>query len=175
MNAARDDEIERRVALLRRFRELLTEQRGKFERYLELLDHERSDIDSGDVDKLVAHVEIEEQIVSEIYTFQKAIDPLDELYRAAFASVPGGYSVSGREPAHGGAASPGGAPDVGALKGTLDELRDEVLRRSKENRLLLGKRMEIIRREIAGLRNPLASRKSVYAAGGEGGLLDISG
>jgi hypothetical protein len=163
MTAARDDEIERRVALLRRFRELLAEQRGKFERYLEVLDHERSDIESGDVDRLVAHVEIEEQIVSEIYTFQKAIDPLDELYRAAFAAAPGGAAAGANE------------PDVHALKGTLDELRGEVLRRSKENRALLGKRMEVLRREIAGLRNPLASRKSVYAASGEGGLVDISG
>ena len=53
--------------------------------------------------------------------------------------------------------------------------RDEVLRRSKENRSLLGKRMELIRREIAGLRNPMASRRSVYAAGGSGGIVDISG
>ena len=158
MTAARDDELERRVALLYRFRELLSEQRGKFERYLEVLDRERGDIESGDVDRLVAHVEIEEQIVSEIYTFQKVIDPLEELYRAAFPAAPGSD-----------------AADVPALKTALDELRGEVLRRNKENRVLLGRRMELLRGEIAGLRNPMGARRSVYASGGEGGLLDISG
>ncbi len=64
-----------RVAALRRFRELLVQQRAKFENYLMVLDHERADIESGDVDKLAAHVEIEEAIVSEIFTFQKVIDP----------------------------------------------------------------------------------------------------
>jgi len=158
MTAKRDDELERRVALLRRFRELLTEQRGKFERYLEVLDRERADIESGDVDRLVAHVEIEEQVVSEIYTFQKAIDPLDELYRAAFVA----------------AAAPEAA-DVPLLKETLDGLKGEVLRRNKENRVLLGRRMELLRGEIAGLRKPMAARRSVYASGGEGSLVDISG
>jgi hypothetical protein len=161
MSAERDDEIERRVALLRRFRELLAEQRGKFERYLHVLDHEKADIESGDIDRLVAHVEIEEQVVSEIYTFQKVIDPLDELYRAAFAASAG---------------FPGGdGTDVPELKGALDELKGEVIRRNKENRVLLGRRMELLRGEIAGFRNPLASRKSVYSGGGEGGLVDISG
>lgn len=158
MKRGPDEEIERRVALLRRFRELLTEQRGKFERYLDVLDRERGDIESGDVDRLVAHVEIEEQIVSEIYTFQKVIDPLDELYRAAFTAVPGERPN-----------------DVPALKGSLDELRIEVVRRNKENRVLLSKRLEMLRGEIAGLRNPLASRKSVFASGGQGSLVDISG
>jgi hypothetical protein len=161
MAAERDTEIDRRVALLRRFRELLVEQRGKFERYLEVLDHERADIESGDVDKLVAHVELEEQIVSEIYTFQKVIDPLDELYHVAFEAAAG--------------ASDGDRAEVPALKAALDELKGEVIRRNRENRVLLGQRMELLRSEIAGFRNPFAARKSVYASGGEGGFVDISG
>jgi hypothetical protein len=159
MAAPRDGELEQRVALLRRFRELLVEQRGKFERYLQVLDHERADIESGDVDKLVAHVELEEQVVSEIYTFQKAIDPLEELYRSAFAA----------------SADAGDRADVPALKGTLDELRKEVVKRNAENRVLLGARMQFLRAEIAGFKNPMAARKSVYAGAGEGGLVDISG
>jgi len=53
-------EMGQRVAALRRFRELLVQQRTKFENYLKVLDHERTDIESGDVDRLAAHVEIEE-------------------------------------------------------------------------------------------------------------------
>lgn len=151
-------ELERRAAVLRRFRELLVQQRAKFERYLLVLDHERKDIESGDVDRLVAHVELEEDIVSEIFTFQKVLDPLEDLYRAAYPS---------------GAAA--GAEDVAEIKTALVDLRTEVLKRNEENRGLLKARMEVLRAEVLTLRNPLASRKSVYSGGGEGGLLDIKG
>jgi hypothetical protein len=153
---AGEAEVERRVAVLHRFRELLAQQRQKFQTYLKILDHERSDIETGDVDKLVAHVELEEQIVSEIYTFQKVIDPIDELYRSAF-------------PVH------AGESDVPSLKTALADLKIEVSRRNQENRVLLKRRMEIIRSEIAGFRNPLSSRKSVFAGGEGGSIIDIKG
>ncbi len=149
------DDVESRVAVLRRFRELLSEQRRKFERYLLVLDHERSDIESGDVDRLVAHVELEEQIVSEIYTFQKVIDPLEDLYRSAFPLAQ--------------------ENDVMSISDSLSVLRSEVSRRNAENRGLLQHRMELMRNEIAGFRNPFAGRHSVYAAAGGGSLVDIQG
>ncbi len=156
--AARGDDIElgQRVAALRRFRELLVQQRAKFENYLKVLDHERADIESGDVDRLAAHVEIEEAIVSEIFTFQKVIDPLEEIYRAAYPAA-------------------AEARDLPELRGTLDELKSEVLRRNAENRGLLKRKMELVRAELAGFRNPLAQRASVYAKAGEGALVDIQG
>jgi hypothetical protein len=132
------------------------QQRAKFENYLKVLDHERSDIETGDVDKLAAHVEIEEAIVSEIFTFQKVIDPLEQIYRAA-------YPAAAED------------PDLPELRGTLEELKAEVLRRNAENRALLKRKMEIVRSEIAGFRNSLASRSSVFARQGEGALVDIQG
>jgi hypothetical protein len=156
MKTKDDQELGQRVATLRRFRELLAQQRSKFENYLELLDRERADIESGDVDKLAAHVEIEESIVSEIFTFQKVIDPMEQLYRAAYPAA-------------------ADDPELPALRGTLDELKDEVLRRNAENRALLKRQMEIVRGEIAGFRNPLSSRASIYARAGEAALVDISG
>jgi flagellar biosynthesis/type III secretory pathway chaperone len=151
-----DEELGQRVAALRRFRELLVQQRAKFENYLKVLDHERSDIESGDVDRLAAHVEIEEAIVSEIFTFQKVIDPLERIYRAA-------YPAAAED------------PDLPELRGTLEELKVEVLRRNAENRALLKRKMETVRSEIAGFRNPLSARSSVYARQGEGALVDIQG
>ncbi|MGO8693121.1 MAG: flagellar biosynthesis protein FlgN [Rectinemataceae bacterium] len=149
------DGLEQRVAVLRRFRELLSQQRDKFERYLVVLDHEHSDIECGDVDSLVAHVDLESQIVSEIFTFQKVIDPLEDLYRAAYPSA--------------------AVEDVSRIEAALLGLRTEVSARNAENRLLLKRRMEMLRGEIAGFRNPLAARKSVFASNGEGGLLNIEG
>jgi hypothetical protein len=151
-----DEELGQRVAALRRFRELLVQQRAKFENYLKVLDHERSDIESGDVDRLAAHVEIEEAIVSEIFTFQKVIDPLERIYRAA-------YPAAVED------------PDLPELRGTLEELKVEVLRRNAENRALLKRKMDTVRSEIAGFRNPLSSRSSVFARQGEGALVDIQG
>ena len=65
--------------------------------------------------------------------------------------------------------------DLPELRGALDALKDEVLRRNAENRALLKRKMELVRAEIAGFRNPLASRASVYARQGGGALVDISG
>lgn len=149
-------DIDQKVAVLHRFRELLLQQREKFRRYLEVLDHERADIEEGDIDTLASHVEMEEQIVSEIYTFQKAIDPLEEIYRAA-------YPVSS------------GDSELPEIKNSLEELRAEVLKRNAENRVLLKRRMELVRAEIAGFRSPLKARSSVYASEGGGTLVDIKG
>jgi hypothetical protein len=155
-------ELTERAAILRRFRELLVQQRAKFERYLLVLDHEKGDIEGGDVDALVAHVELEEQIVSEIFTFQKVIDPLEDLYRAAYPAA---------------AAKPGEdeASELPVLRDSLAELRGELLRRNAENRELLRRRMDVLRGEIAGLRMPMRSRRSVYADSVEASLVDIQG
>ena len=154
-------DIEQRTAILRRFRELLLQQRAKFEHYLEVIDHEKADIESGDIDKLIAHVELEEQVVSEIITFQKVIDPLESLYHAAYAA-----SADGQAPEQG---------ELPELKRSLVELRGEVLKRNAENRILLKKRMEAVRSEIAGLRMPMKARRSVYAEAGEAAIIDVQG
>jgi flagellar biosynthesis/type III secretory pathway chaperone len=155
MAAHTSEEMSQRVAAVKRFRELLVQQRAKFENYLKVLDFERADIVSGDVDRLSAHVEIEEAIVSEIFTFQKVIDPLERMYRSAYPAA--------------------GASDLPELRSTLDELKAEVLQRNAENRALLKRKMDLIRAELAGFRNPLAARTSVYARQGGGALVDISG
>ena len=77
-------ELDQRVAVLKRFRELLASQRDKFRSYMDLLDHQKRDIESGDVDALVAHVEAEQGIVAEIFAVQKVIAPLEDLYRAVY-------------------------------------------------------------------------------------------
>ena len=156
MAARTDEELGQRVAVLRRFRELLVQQRAKFQDYLKVLDHERSDIESGDLDRLAAHVEVEESIVSGIFTFQKVIEPLERLYQAAYPAATDDH-------------------DLPALRGSLEGLKAEVLRRNAENRSLLKRKMELVRSEIAGFRNPLGQRTSVYARQGEGALVDIQG
>jgi hypothetical protein len=156
-----DEELSQRVAVLRRFRTLLTEQRDRFRSYLDTLDRQRQIIEAGTPEELIAHVELEEKIVADIFSIQKVIDPLDEMYRAVYA---------------GGADLPGYAAgdEVSGLKAALEELKKEAVSRSGRNRELLSRRMEAIRSEIKALRgNPYlrSARSSVPAPA----LVDISG
>ncbi|PKL09838.1 MAG: flagellar biosynthesis protein FlgN [Spirochaetae bacterium HGW-Spirochaetae-7] len=149
------EDLDKRVAVLKRFRELLVRQRDKFRDYMTLLESQRSDIEKGDVDALVAHVELEQGIVSDIFAVQKVIDPLEDMYRSAY---------KGQEP-----------EGVAELRSTLSELKDEVIVRNTENRALLKQRMEMLRHEIMSVNNPYAKRKSVYASAPEPTALDIKG
>jgi hypothetical protein len=149
------EEIQHRVAVLKRFRELLVRQRDRFHDYLEVLDKQQDVIRSGDADALISHVELEEKIVADIYAIQKVVDPLEDVYRVAY---------------------PDKESEVPSLKTALKELQLEVLARSERNRELLSSRMNEIRGEIRTLRgNPFTARRSVYANEGSASLIDLKG
>jgi len=149
------EEIQQRVAILKRFRELLVRQRDHFRDYLEVLDKQKDVISTSDTDALISHVELEEKIVADIYAIQKVVDPLEDLYRAAY---------------------PDRESEVPSLKAALKELQSEALARSERNRQLLSSRMNEIRGEIRTLRgNPFAARRSVYANEGGASLIDLKG
>ncbi len=149
------EEVAQRVAVLKRFRELLVQQRERFHDYLQVLDKQKDVIQKGDAEALISHVELEEQIVADIYAIQKVVDPLEDLYKAAYPDREG---------------------EVPKLKAALDELKAEAVARSERNRNLLSKRMEELRTEIKTLRNnPFASRRSVYADTGGAALVDLKG
>jgi hypothetical protein len=150
-----EEELAHRVAVLKRFRELLLEQRNRFQEYLVVLDKQRDVIEKGDTDALLSHVELEEKIVSDIFAIQKVIDPLEDLYRASY---------------------PERETEVPKLKAALEELKNEAVQRSQRNRDLLSKRMEQLRSEIKTLRNnPFAARRSVYDNSGAASFIDIKG
>jgi len=148
-------ELDERVSVLKRFRELLVRQRDKFKDYMTVLDRQRTDIEKGDVDALVAHVEMEQGMVAEIFAVQKVIDPLEDMYRAAYKGL-----------------EPEGLPE---LKESLSALKNEVVVRNTENRALLKQRMEMLRHEMMSINNPYSKRKSVYSGSSEPKALDISG
>lgn len=150
------DELSRRVAVLKRFRELLTKQRDRFRDYLEALDKQKDVIEKGSAEDLIAHVELEEQIVADIFSIQKVINPLEDLYRTSF---------------------PEKEAEVPVLKAALEELKAEAIVRSGRNKELLSKRMSEIRSEIKNLRaNPYAaSRRGAYNDSGTASFVDIKG
>jgi hypothetical protein len=153
------EELARRVAVLKRFRELLLAQRERFRSYLEVLDKQKDVIEQGSTEDLIAHVEMEEKIVADIFSIQKVIDPLEDLYRAAYAENSGPV--------------PGEIPN---LKAALEGLKNEAVVRTGRNKELLSKRMTEIRSEIKGLRaNPYAGRSSIYAETSAPSMIDIKG
>ncbi len=148
-------ELHQRVAILKRFRELLMQQRDKFRNYMDLLDHQQEAIASDNVDALVQHVEAEQAIVADIFALQKVIDPLEDMYRAAY---------KGAEPEW-----------VPELRSTIETLKTEVVNRNAENRKLLKQHMEMLRHEIMNINNPYTKKKSIYADTPEPRALDIKG
>jgi hypothetical protein len=158
------EEFNQRVAVLKRFRALLTEQRDRFRSYLEVLDKQQDVIETGSADDLLSHVELEEKIVADIFSIQKVIDPLEEMYRAVVKTA-----GAPQEP-HG--------DDVPSLKSALEGLRTEAAARTSRNRELLSRRMVEIRSEIKALRNnPYAAsaRRSSFSDTETASLIDLKG
>jgi uncharacterized small protein (DUF1192 family) len=153
-------EIQQRVAILKRFKELLKAQRDRFQSYLEVLDKSRDAIEGGSAEDLLRHVELEENIVADIYSIQKVIDPLEMMYHAAGIEVP----------------KSAGSEDVPSLKSALEGLKTEAIARSGRNKDLLSKRMAELRSEIKSLRsNPYTQKRSGFANPAVPSRVDIRG
>jgi len=158
VNAVSEDELAQRVAILRRFRELLVQQRERFQRYLVTLEKQQVVIETGSSGELADYIEQEEQIIADIFSIQKVIDPLEDMYNA---------TVNPSSP----------SDDVPALKSALKELQDQVVTRSARNREMLSVRMDVLRSEIIELRNnPLANAaRSAFSHTGTASIIDIEG
>jgi hypothetical protein len=154
-------ELSQRVAILKRFKTLLTQQRDRFRSYLELLDKQQNVIEGGSAEDLLTYVEIEEKIVADIFSIQKVIDPLEEMYYKV-VSTPKSDS----------------SDEVPDLKASLEKLKSEAVIRSTKNKELLSKRMLELRQEIVALRNnPYAasSKRSGFGQTSAPSLVDIQG
>ncbi len=139
------------TAVLMRLREMLVRQRRKFAAYLDVLEREEEAIREGDAERLVSCVELERSVIADIYTLKKVIDPLEDLYQAAWP---------GREPA------------VVELKATLERMSTEVIEKNAANRALLKKKMDEMRQEIASLRR-WPRPPSAFSAPAAPSLVDI--
>ena len=158
-----EEELAQRVAVLRRFKMLLTQQRDRFRAYLAVLDKQQEIIQNGSTDELLAHVDLEEKIVADIFSIQKVIVPLEEMYRSVVSTKDKSIKAD---------------DEVPSLKAALDDLKSEAVVRSSRNRELLSKRMVEIRKEITTLRNnpyTKANRSPIYSSGQTATLVDISG
>ena len=150
---ALDEALDQRIAILRRYRRMLELQRERLQDYLSLIDTREEAVRNGDVDRLGAYAQSEQDVVKGIMAVQKCLEPLAALYRKA---------------------APEGSPDIDELHGRLEHLRGTILARNEESMGLLKGHMEQLRQEIKSLKLP-QDRRSVYAAAAEPQLLNVVG
>jgi DNA-binding transcriptional regulator GbsR (MarR family) len=157
------NELSQRVSVIKRFKTLLAQQKDRFKNYLDLLEKQQGVIEKGSAEDLLAYVDIEEKIVADIFSIQKVIDPLEEMY----------YSIGANKNAQ----KAGSTEEVPGLKESLEKLKSETLILSNKNKELLSKRMLELRTEIKALRNnPYTSgRRGNFNDSNTASLVDIKG
>jgi hypothetical protein len=160
-----EDELAQRVAVIKRFKELLIQQRDRFRSYLSVLDRQQLLIGYGSADEITAHVELEEQIVADLFSIQKVIAPLEIMYNATGAAA--GATADDAASADSGDLSNLGTfitiNDVPELQATLEDLKNQAVVRSVRNRDLLSKRMEEINSDIQTIKNNPFISKARFA------------
>ena len=139
-------ELDERVALLRKFRSLLEQQRNKFQEYLNVLEKQQDSITSQNTENLIAHTELEQQVVKNIANLQKVIIPMQKMYNA---SVPMAHTAEDSS--------------IVQIQNELNSLQDKVLKQNQINRDLLRTHIETIRTQIQNFKNPYKNVRSVYA------------
>ncbi len=142
------EELNERVAILRRFRTLLEQQRGKFREYLTVLEKQQDSISSENTEALLAHTELEQQVVKNIINLQKVVVPMRQMYNSVRA---------------GEAAASDDQKTIESLQQDLTDLQERVLTQNKINRELLKVHIGQIKIQLAGLKNPYKNLHSVYA------------
>lgn len=135
------EELNERVAILRRFKSLLEEQRVKFQEYLKVLEKQQDSITSENPESLLAHTELEQQVVKNIANLQTVIVPMSKMYKA----------------------KAGDDASIQKIQNDLSDLQDKVLKQNAINRDLLKVHIEQLRAQIAGFKNPYKANRSVYA------------
>ncbi|MCR5219335.1 flagellar export chaperone FlgN [Treponema sp.] len=140
------EELNERIAVLRRFRTLLEQQRAKFAEYLNVLECQEAKISQEDTQSLMNHTELEGQIVSSISSLQKVIIPIRTMYEKERSFY-----------------SPEDAVPVETIQKELDSLQQKVIAQNERNRNLLKSHLSQIRQQIDSFKNPYRNAASVYA------------
>ncbi len=140
------EELDERVAILKRFRALLEQQRTKFREYLKVLESQEAKICEENTESILAHSELEAEIVKGIGSLQKVIVPMQELYNSRYATY-----------------NPSDVIPVSAIQKELASLQTQVLAQNERNRNLLKTHMTQLKTQIQEFRNPYRSLASVYA------------
>ena len=134
-------ELEMRVAVLKRFKSLLQEQRDKFSEYLCVLEKQEVSIAENNIEAVMQHTELENNIIQNILNIQKVIEPIEKM-----------YSLSNPQD-----------ENVLQLKNDLGKLQKSIQKQNEKNRIILNEKMAHVRKEISSfpVKNKYAT--SVYS------------
>lgn len=153
------EELAERVAIVKRFRALLEKQRSRFQEYLRILEMQEDEIGGQNADALLAHSELENQIVEGIDSLQKVIVPMRKLYLGVKSSAS--------------TYSPADIVPIEKLQSDLANLQTQVIAQNERNRELIKVQMGEIREQIVTLKNPYRSRQSIYADVDSGNFIQV--
>lgn len=148
------EEVEKRVALLKRLKSTLAQQRAKFQNYLQVLDAEKASLEVDAIETLQAQVVLEEELVVDIHAIQKVIDPLEAVLQEAYEGPVDDEVVD--------------------LRSSLETLKVQVQQKSLENRGLLSKTMDVVQREIVRIRPQVRGRNPYTGLASRPSMVDIS-
>ena len=140
------EELNERIQILKKFRQLHEQQRTKFQEYLKVLEAQESKINEENAEALLAHSELEAQIVKGIGSLQKVIVPMQDLVTRTHAAT---YN-------------PADAKPIEDIKAELAKLQGQVLKQNEKNRNLLKFHMAQVKEQIQEFKNPYRSLNSVY-------------
>ena len=149
MSELSQEELDSRVALLHKFKDLLTQQRAKFQEYLTVLEKQQDSISAEDTEHLLAHTELEQQVVQNIANLQKVIIPMQQMYKTAAQN---GSTQSAAE-----------NKEISSIQNELNDLQNKVLKQNEINRDLLRLHIEQLKSKMANFKNPYKNVRSVYA------------
>ena len=141
-------EIDERVAILKRFRGLLEEQRNKFREYLLVLEKQESKISDEDGEAVSLHTDLEARILKNIAGLQKVIVPMQDMYNTVVSDV-----------------SQADKAEVQKVQNDLAAIQQQVLAQNEKNQQLLREHITQIRTQLDSLKtnNPYRGKRSVYA------------
>jgi len=139
--------------LAKKIRENLILQKNKLEDYLKVLDKEDSDIIEKDPDKLLEHINLEKNIIEELFSFKKILEPLETMYND---------SPYKKE------------ESITNLKSSLDKLTGQITSKSKDNSIALENVLNKMKVDLKNINSKNKFNKTGYETT-ESRFLDITG
>lgn len=144
------EELDERIAILKRYRTLLEQQRNRFQEYLSVLEKQSEAISDHNAEHASVHAQIEDQLVSQLAHLQKVISPMEKLYEEKHVSSTVYSNAFESDP-------------IPELKNELNKLKERVLMQNQLNREMIQERLIETKPAVQNFRNPYSKTRSVYA------------
>lgn len=138
--------------IAKKIRKTLFEQKAKLEDYVILLEKEAEDIVNKDPDKLIAHINLEKNILTDLSMLKKVINPLQVIY------LNSPYKKDN---------------SIIDLENSIDKLTNQIKEKSGKNKEQLETSLDQVKTELKGIRKKGITNSSYNNV--ESRLVDIRG